>query len=92
MADKDEKAEGSVYDQPGRGIIRAGDSLPKEKSGDFANPIKSIFLGIVGGVAEYLNIYPKHFCPRCGHRCYKQKDGTVACPNCGMIKSIHERR
>jgi NADH pyrophosphatase NudC (nudix superfamily) len=89
MAEKEEKNEGSIYDQ--RGILRAGDSLPKEKGGDYANPIKSIFLGIVAGVAEYLNIYPKNFCPRCGHRSHKQKDGTSACPNCGMIVN-QERR
>lgn len=93
MPDKDEKTEGSIYDRPGRGIIRAGDPLPKEKKekGDnFASPIKTIFLGIIGGVAEYLNIYPKNYCPRCGHRLHKQKDGTVACPNCGML--VEERR
>ena len=89
MPDKDDELK-SVYN--GRGILQVGDKSPREKTGDYANPIKRIFLGIVGGVAEYLDIYPKNFCPRCGHRQHTQKDATVVCPNCGMIESIHERR
>ena len=82
MPDEDDERK-SVYE--GRGLLKVGDEFPREKSGDYANPIKRIFLGIVGGVAEYLDIYPKNFCPRCGHRSQQQKDGTSACPNCGMI-------
>jgi len=82
MSEKDDELK-SVYDE--RGLIGIGDEFPKKESIDRANPVKRIFLGIVAGAAEYLNIYPKSFCPRCGHRQQRQKDGTSACPNCGMI-------
>lgn len=80
MADEDFK---SIYDS--EPVKFAGDPSSTEKGEGFAAPVKRIFMGIINGVEEYLNIYPADFCQRCGHKLSRQKSGKAICPNCGMV-------